>query len=114
MFFFQWERRREGGEGGKSLRRTGEAGSGLRWRGGDGTDINPSNACLSLSPSPLSLFQVSGSRGGNTRIHYFSELCAAITRDLFVCLLAEFIYFLVLVCVKDAANYRPPPNSTGD
>lgn len=63
----------------------------------------------------LSLFQVSGKRGqGNTRIHYLSELCAALTRDLFVWLSPEFIYFLVLVCVKGAAKYRPPPNSTGD
>lgn len=42
------EGREEGREEGRSHRRTGEAGSGLRWRGGDGTDINPSNACLSV------------------------------------------------------------------
>ena len=52
IFLFQWERKGEWGEGGKSVRRTGEAGSGLRWRGGDGTDINPSNACLSVFSSP--------------------------------------------------------------
>lgn len=50
--------------------------------------------CL-FSPFPLSLPQVSGKRrNGNIRIHYLSELCAALTRDLFVWLPPEFIYFL--------------------
>lgn len=94
-----------GGRGKKSHRRTGEAGSGLRWRGGDGTDINPSNACLSvflLLPSLPSLFQVPGERRrANIRIRYLSELWAALTRDLFAQSLFIFeVFFFFLACVK--------------
>lgn len=97
--------REEGGDGGreggeKSHRRTREAGSGLRWRvgggggGGDGTDVNPSNACLSVCLLSSLLFQVSGRRReANIRIHYLSELWAALTRDLFVQSLFFIFYF---------------------
>lgn len=95
FFFFKEGRAGEQGEGGKSHRRTAEAGSGLRWRGGDGTDINPSNACLSIFSSPLSVFQVSGRRRkGNIRIHYSPELCAVLTRDIFVLVTARVYLFL--------------------
>lgn len=91
-----------GREGEKSHRRTGEAGSGLRWRGGDGTDINPSNACLSVFLLLPSLFQVPGERRrANIRIRYLSELWAALTRDLFAQSLFIFEgFFFFLACVK--------------
>lgn len=82
--------REEGGDGGreKSHGWTCEAGSGLRWRvaaAAAGTDANPSNVCLSVCLLSPRLFQVPGRRReANIRIHYFSELWAALTRDLFV------------------------------
>lgn len=103
-----------GTEGGreeeKSHRRTREAGSGLRWRvgggGGDGTDVNPSNACLSVCLLSSLLFQVSGRRReANIRIHYLSELWAALTRDLFVQSLFFIFYFFLR---RSKVPYYPP------
>lgn len=69
--------------------------------------------CL-FSPLLLFLFQVPGKRRkDDTRIHYWSELCGALTRDLFVLLPPDLIHFFkLLVCVKDEAKYPPPPLQT--
>lgn len=91
IFPFCGRERGQKGREEKSLRRTGEAGSGLRWRGGDGIDINPSNACLSLFSFPIlslsGLWQKNGRKHKDTlliRGVHSGLICLVTARNLFL------------------------------